>query len=143
MLPCLFQLLMVARNPWRVAASPQSLPLLSREPLLCHHNVFPACLSVSASLCSFFFFFSALLIRTPIIQNKGPTVTTSLTRFFSLFAHCPTLFVTPWTSPLGSSVHRISWARILEWVAISGSKGSSTPKDQACTSCISRWILYH
>ena len=28
-------------------------------------------------------------------------------------------------SPPGSSVHGISWARILEWVAISFSKGSS------------------
>ena len=28
-------------------------------------------------------------------------------------------------SPLGSSVHGILWARILEWVAISFSRGSS------------------
>ena len=36
-------------------------------------------------------------------------------------------FVTPWTthSPIGSSVHRISQARMLEWVAISSSRGSS------------------
>ena len=35
---------------------------------------------------------------------------------------------TPWTvdcSPPGSSVHGISQARILEWVAISFSRGSS------------------
>ena len=32
------------------------------------------------------------------------------------------LFVTPWSSPPGSSVHGIFRARILEWVAISSSK---------------------
>ena len=32
-------------------------------------------------------------------------------------------------SPLGSSVHGILQARILEWVAMPSSKGSSQPKD--------------
>ena len=37
-------------------------------------------------------------------------------------------------------------ARILEWVAISSSRGTSQPRDQthiSCISCIGRWILYH
>ena len=34
-------------------------------------------------------------------------------------------------SPPGSSVHEILQARILEWVAISFSKGSYLPRDQA------------
>ena len=42
----------------------------------------------------------------------------------------------------GSCVHGISQARILEWVAISFSKGSSQPKDQTCVSCIGQQILY-
>ena len=46
-------------------------------------------------------------------------------------------------SPPGSSVHGTSPAKILEWVAISFSKGSSRPRDQICVSCIGRWILYH
>ena len=46
-------------------------------------------------------------------------------------------------SPLVSSVHGISQARILEWVAISYSRGSSWPKDQTHIFCIGRWILYH
>ena len=37
----------------------------------------------------------------------------------------------------GSSVHGISQARILEWVAISSSRGSSWPKDRTCISGIS------
>ena len=46
----------------------------------------------------------------------------------------------------GSSVYGISQARILEWVAISYSRGSSQPRDQTCISCVScivcRRILY-
>ena len=72
------------------------------------------------------------------------------------------LFVTPWTiacqaplsmgfsrkeycsglacphpgdcSPPGSSVHGILQARIVEWFAISSSRGSSRPRDQTCVS---------
>ena len=46
-------------------------------------------------------------------------------------------------SPPGSSVHGISQARILEWVAISFSRASSQPRDQTHISCIGRQILYH
>ena len=35
----------------------------------------------------------------------------------------------------GSSVHGTSQAKILEWVAISYSRGSSRPKDRSCVSC--------
>ena len=48
------------------------------------------------------------------------------------------------SSPV-SSVHGISQARILEWVSISYSTGSSRPRDRtdvSCISCIGRQILY-
>ena len=48
-------------------------------------------------------------------------------------------------SPPGSSVHWIILKGILEWVAISSSRGSSWPCDRtlvSCVSCIGRWILY-
>ena len=38
-------------------------------------------------------------------------------------------------SPPGSSVHEIFQARILEWVAISFSRGSSQPRDWTQVSC--------
>jgi len=41
------------------------------------------------------------------------------------------------------SVHGISQARILEWVSISSSGGSSRSWDQTHVSCISRQIPYH
>ena len=37
----------------------------------------------------------------------------------------------------GSSVHRISLARILKWVAISSFRGSSQPRDWTHVSCVS------
>ena len=44
-------------------------------------------------------------------------------------------FAVPWDcSPPGSSVHGISQARILEWVAISYFRASSQPRDWACVS---------
>ena len=46
-------------------------------------------------------------------------------------------------SPSSSSVHGISQARILEWVAIIFSRGSSQSRDQTHISCIGRWVLYH
>ena len=59
---------------------------------------------------------------------------------------CPTLCEPMDHSPPGSSVHGIIQARILEWVAMPFSRGSSLPKDRTCVSyvsCISRQILYH
>ena len=59
---------------------------------------------------------------------------------------CPTLCDPLDCSLPGSSVHGIFQARILEWVAISFSRGSSWPRDQtwvSCVSCIGRQVLYH
>ena len=55
----------------------------------------------------------------------------------SHFSHVQ-LCVTLWTvgSPPGSSVHGILQTRILGWVAISFSRGSSHPRDQTLVSYI-------
>ena len=42
-------------------------------------------------------------------------------------------------NPPGSSVHEIFQARILEWVAISYSRGSSRPRDR---NCLLHWQAY-
>ena len=52
---------------------------------------------------------------------------------------CPTLCHPLDCSPPGSSVHGISQARILEWVAMPSSKGSSPPRNQTCVSCLQHW----
>ena len=69
-----------------------------------------------------------------------------LSFFLLLFSHLvmPNSYSTPWTvSHQASSVHGISQARILEWVAIFFSRESSQPRDKTCVSCIGRQILYH
>ena len=50
---------------------------------------------------------------------------------------CPTLCNTVDCSPPVSSVHGIFQARILEWVAILFSRGSSRHRDQNCIFCVS------
>ena len=49
-------------------------------------------------------------------------------------------------SPPGSSVHGILQARIMEWLAVLSSRGSSQPRDLIYVSyvyCIGRQVLYH
>ena len=53
---------------------------------------------------------------------------------------CPILCNPMDCSPSGSSVHGMLQARILEWVVMPSSRGSSCI---SCTSCIGRQVLYH
>ena len=65
---------------------------------------------------------------------------------FVYFQVCPTLCHPMDCSPQGSFVHGILQARILEWVVISSSRGSSWPRNRMFIffiSCIGRWILHH
>ena len=58
---------------------------------------------------------------------------------FCLFGDPPPMHC----SPPGSPVFGIFQTRILEWVAIFFSRGSTQPRDQTHVSCINRQILYH
>ena len=61
------------------------------------------------------------------------------------FHSCLTLCEPMWLQPPGSFVHGISQARILEWVAMLSSRGSSWPRNRTCVFhifYISRWVLY-
>ena len=60
----------------------------------------------------------------------------------SILKSCPTLWDPVDCSLPGPSAHGIFQARILEWVAISSSRGSSQPRDRTLVSCIGRWFLY-
>ena len=55
---------------------------------------------------------------------------------------CSTLYDPMDSSPPGSSVHGILWARIPEWVAMSFSRGFSQARDQTHVSCIAGRFLY-
>ena len=64
----------------------------------------------------------------------------------SRFSHSRLLCNPMGCSPSDFSVHGISQARILKWVAISFPRGYSQPRDRTYISyvcCISRWVLYH
>ena len=65
-----------------------------------------------------------------ILSNSGKGSVSEVTQL------CPTLCDPVDSSPPGSSVHGILQARILEWVAISFSRGSSQPRDQTQVSRI-------
>ena len=54
---------------------------------------------------------------------------------------CPTLCDPRDCSPPGSSVHGISQARILYWVAMPSSRGSSLPEDWTHLSCTGLWFF--
>ena len=54
---------------------------------------------------------------------------------------CPTLCDPLDCSPSGSSIHEVFQARILEWVAISYSRGSFQPRDRTCIPCIAGGFL--
>ena len=63
-----------------------------------------------------------------------------------LLQSCLTLYGAIDCSPPGSSVHGILQTRILEWVAMPSSRGSSLPRDRthvSYISCMGRWVLYH
>ena len=87
----------------------------------------------------------------PFTLHPSKTYTTELYLAYSFgcFCHslvaklCLTLLRPSKTSPPGSSVQGISQARVVEWVAISFSRGSSRPKDGTHVSCIDKWIFYY
>ena len=54
---------------------------------------------------------------------------------------CLTLCIPMDCSPPGSSLHGIFQARVLEWIAISFSKGSSWTRDRTWVSCIAGWCF--
>ena len=88
----------------------------------------------------------------PAVLSLGPAPQSPQGLFWSCVQSCsvPQLCL-PFCAPIacsspGSSVHGIFQVRILDWIAITYSRGSSLPRDQTCISCIScidRQFLYH
>ena len=74
-----------------------------------------------------------LLMRSPLGQSSQRLEKPWVSEVAQL---CPTLCDPMDCSPPGSSIHGILHARILEWVAISFSRGSSWPRDRTQVSCI-------
>ena len=80
------------------------------------------------------------------LKERGKLVKTKTCICVLVAQSCPTLCEPMDCSLPGSSVHGILQARVLEWVAISFSRGSSQPRDRTfvfCVSYIGKRILYH
>ena len=105
--------------------------------------------------CSAFFIvqISHLCMTTgkAIILTRGTFVGKVMSLIFNMLSEseseviqlCPTLCDSMNCSLLGSSVHGILQARVLEWVAISFFRGSSRPRDQTLVSHIVGRRFYH
>ena len=98
------------------------------------------------SLCRLFFYWSIV-----DLQCVSFRCTAKWFRYIYMYVKvlvaqlCPTLCDSIDCSLWGSSVHGILPARILEWVTIAFSRGSSWPRKIKPTSPVSpacRWILY-
>ena len=75
-----------------------------------------------------------------LLTSKKTGIGNAVVRLLS----CVQLFFEPMDCSLpGSSVHGISQARMLEWLAISFSRDSSPPRNQTHVTHIGRQILYH
>ena len=78
----------------------------------------------------------------PTDKTHGNNNSSEFQRWFGLVAQsCPTPCDPMDYSLPGSSVYGILQARILEWVAISFSRGSSQPRNRTQVSCIAGRIL--
>ena len=70
-------------------------------------------------------------------------VTSCCAKLFSRVQLSMTLWTIAWQTPLSRGFLQ---ARILEWVAMLSSRGSSRPRDKTSVSiisCLGRWVLYH
>ena len=108
----------------------------------------PGALSMSSNILKRTFFFWAVGLNSGLTIFSKPCckqIGSHLGFVVPFIEHVHTqllqswLFVTPWTvcSPPGSSAHGILQARILEWVAMPFSRGSSRPKNWTLVSCVS------
>ena len=84
---------------------------------------------------------------SPIEKAKAKTskISKKTERVLSCFSHVWLCDPVHCSLP-NSSVHGILQMRILEWVSMPSSRGSSPPRDQAPLSYVSftgRWFLYH
>ena len=100
--------------------------------------------SPTAILCFYIFVFPnhQLLSQHFTSKDKGTSLFLCLHYSAKSLPSCLTPRDPMNCGPPGASVLGILQARILEWVAMPSSRGSSPPRHRTCVSCISRQILY-
>ena len=107
--------------------------------LILFHSSFPSSSFHSSSLCNSCLVLPAEL-QSSWISWEIKTIQYIIILYYYKYCVCaqlcPTLCNPMDCSPPGSFVHGILQARILEWVAISCSRGSSPLRDRTRVSCI-------
>ena len=83
--------------------------------------------------------FLTLLLSSLSSSSLGDLIPHCCFVFVQLLQLCRTLGDPMDCSPPGSSVHEISQAGVLGWVAISSSRRSFPPRDRTCLSCVLHW----
>ena len=91
------------------------------------HGIYPAKFGLSA-LCLLYTFWNA--VRSKMKKHMRNC----------MYAQLHLTLCDPMDCPPFRGIFQ---ARMLEWVAISFSRGSSWSRAQTCISCTGRWILYH
>ena len=104
------------------------------------YGLYQSCTTFYSAFMALIILFSDLLIPSGPIIPFSPLSTPGCCL---VTKSSPTLCNPKDCSLLDSTVHGISQARKLEWVAISSSRGPSKPRDGTCISCLGRWILNH
>ena len=109
----------------------------------------PLCASC-ASMCVYvrpYAFCASVCVYVRLVRPcQPPCVSSPHRRSCTVAQSCLTLCNPMDCNPLGSFVHGVFQSRMLEWVSVSSSRGSSWPSDPTCisgVSCIGRCILYH
>ena len=85
------------------------------------------------------FISKAILISSSDAAHRSPHCGQLQVWVFPLLVFSRSVIL--WTSLPGSSVHGISLARILEWVAISFLQGIFPTQEHTHVSCIGKWTL--
>ena len=82
-----------------------------------------------------------ITLLTEVHIGKAKRKLTPLYTHAKSLQSCPTLCDPTYCSPPGSCVHGILQARVLKWVAIPFSRGSSQPKDRTQGSRTAGWFF--
>ena len=120
--------------------SPRTLPINSHLPKMTH-----VLISITTDFVSLFLFIHIESWRAVFEKYPCHCMHQCLRASAKSLQSCPTVYDLMDHSPPGSSVHGILQERILEWVVIPFSKGSSPSRDQNHVSyiCPARQVLYH
>ena len=99
-------------------------------------------------ICSSMFIAALFTIPKTGSLPRCPSMDEGIKNRAVMLSHfsCVWLFVILWIRACQAPVSGFLQARILEWIVIPSSRGSSWPRNWTCVSyvsCIGRWVLYH